>query len=60
MWKCIGIYTAISHHIYKSPSAGAFMLTEQMPERRMRIYIAAKYRAQRHIFCMRSLNLPLS
>jgi hypothetical protein len=24
MWKCIGIYTAISHHICKSPSAGGF------------------------------------
>jgi|GEM_PF-6436792 len=24
MWKCIGIYTAISHHIVGAPQPGAF------------------------------------
>jgi hypothetical protein len=25
MWKCIGIYTAISHHIVRAPQPGVFM-----------------------------------
>lgn len=32
MWKCIGIYTAISHHIVRQPSAGAVLLPHLFSE----------------------------